>query len=161
MYRPPARITDGRNLSMQTKQKKKTNKKKTFSEKSGLGPGKRNLARQKTFRHKLLNLVKVWSLIKKWIVSSPRLHKSATGWSSAYSVFDCRVLKWCWYSEVSKTTDMMFFRWRNLRREAELICPTVVKHMQLSSCSRFARMPLLITKIHENRGNFKGTFELC
>ena len=68
----------------QTKKKKKTTK-KLLQKKSGLGRGKSSLARQKTFKHKLLNpntgvgchfllLVKVWSLLKIQILElHPRL----------------------------------------------------------------------------------------
>ena len=63
----------------QPQTKKKKTKKTLLQKKSGLGPGKRNLARQKTFRHKLLNPSQSMVLVKNTDSElHPRLLESAT-----------------------------------------------------------------------------------
>ena len=118
----------------QTKKKKKTTK-KLLQKKSGLGPGKSSLARQKTFKHKLLNpntgvgchfllLVKVWSLLKIQILElHPRLLELETwGWSSALCVLtgppsDSDA---CWSF---RTTDTVFLQTKELEMRGWFICP--------------------------------------
>lgn len=161
MYRPPTEDTGNPETQTATDQKKKT-KTNLLQKESGLGPGKRNLARQKTFRHKLLNpsqsmvLVKntdSWAPPKTSGVSNLRVELSAL-------CFD-RSSKWCWcLLKFQNHWYGLFFRWRNLRREAGWFAPGNSLY-SLVLVLDLPRMPLLVLKSYENRGNFKDTFELC
>ena len=155
MYRPPTEDTGNPETQTATDQKKKKTKKTLLQKKSGLGPGKRNLARQKTFRHKLLNPSQSMVLVKNTDSElHPRLLESATwGWSSALC-FD-RSSKWCWcLLKFQNHWYGLFFGWRNLRREAGWFAPGDSLY-SLVLVLDLPRMPLLVLKSYENRGNFR------
>ena len=84
----------------------------------------------------------------------PRLLESATwGWSSALC-FD-RSSKWCWcLLKFQNHWYGLFFGWRNLRREAGWFAPGDSLY-SLVLVLDLPRMPLLVLKSYENRGNFR------